>query len=49
VTALVKGSVDIPSDLRGIVYSPLDEFDAWKTKIAKEMKFAGPAVDLNML
>ena len=46
VAALLKGDVEIPSDLQGIVYTKMDEHDAWKTKIAKEMKAAGLAVDL---
>ncbi len=49
VVALVKGNVEIPSDLHGVVYTPMDEHDAWKTKIAKEMKAAGMAIDLNKL
>jgi predicted nucleotide-binding protein len=45
----VKGNIEIPSDLQGVIYTRMDEHDAWKTKVAKEMKAAGLAVDLNKL
>ena len=37
VCALVKGDVEVPGDIAGIVYIKMDEAGAWKTKIAKEM------------
>jgi len=40
VCALVKDSVELPSDINGIVYIPLDKNGAWKMKISKEMKAA---------
>jgi predicted nucleotide-binding protein len=49
VCALHKGSIDIPSDLHGIVYIPMDDGDGWKLTLAKELKAAGIKVDLNLL
>jgi len=49
VCALVKGDIEKPSDIDGIVYVVVDSHDAWKTEIAKEMKAAGMSVDLNHL
>lgn len=49
VVALVRGDIDIPSDLQGVIYTPMDDHDAWKTKVAKEMKAAGLSIDMNKL
>lgn len=48
VCALRKGDTEIPSDISGVVYTPLDPDGAWKMKLAKELKAAGYAVDLNI-
>ncbi len=45
VCALVKEDTEIPSDLSRIVYIELDESDAWKLKLAKEMRDAGLSFD----
>lgn len=47
--ALVKGDIEIPSDLRGVVYEPMDDSGAWKFKIASELKHNGYDIDLNDL
>lgn len=47
VCALVKGVIETPNDISGVVYVPLDEHDAWKMKLAKEMQNAGYTIDLN--
>ena len=47
VCALHKGSVEIPSDYQGIVYVPMDDGGAWRLQLAKELKQAKFAVDLN--
>jgi len=47
VCALVKSSVEIPSDLQGVIYIPLDEQGAWQLHLAREMKASGMGVDLN--
>ena len=47
VVALVKGDVEIPNDISGVVYKPMDTGGAWKYSIAKEMKSSGYDVDMN--
>lgn len=49
VCTLSKEGVEIPTDLHGVVYVPMDEHGHWKLRIAKEMKQAGLPVDLNKL
>ena len=46
VRLLVKGDIDIPSDLYGILYERYDEQGAWKARLAKELIAAGIYVDL---
>lgn len=48
VCALVKGNVETPSDISGVVYTPMVG-TGWKFELANEMKAAGYAVDLNKL
>lgn len=47
VCALHRGSIEIPSDLHGIVYVPMDNDGGWKLKLSAELKAAGLDVDLN--
>lgn len=47
VCALLKGSVEIPSDIHGVVYVTMDEGGGWKLKLASELKQAGIEIDLN--
>ncbi|GMK49140.1 hypothetical protein PghCCS26_62700 [Paenibacillus glycanilyticus] len=49
VIALLKGDVELLSDIQGILYTPMDDNDAWKYKIAKEMKAAGFDIDMNRI
>lgn len=42
----VKG-VELPSDLKGLLYIEYEKSGAWKLRLAKEMKAAGLRVDLN--
>jgi predicted nucleotide-binding protein len=46
VRLLVKGDVEIPSDLYGILYEKYDDGGGWKSKLAKELIAAGIFVDL---
>ena len=46
VRALVKGEVDIHSDIQGVIYTPIDPHDGWKFKLAKEMQDSGMDIDL---
>ncbi len=45
VAMIVKGDIEVPSDMSGVVYIKGD----WKMEIAKELKNAGFEVDLNDL
>jgi len=49
VCTLVKGDIETPNDISGIVYIPLDEQRAWHMAIAKELRTAGYAVDMNKI
>ncbi|MDR2691494.1 MAG: nucleotide-binding protein [Dysgonamonadaceae bacterium] len=40
VLLLLENGVEKPSDLDGIVYTPIDENDGWKLKLVKELKAA---------
>jgi len=44
VCSLVKGNIETPNDISGVVYVPLDELGAWKTEVAKELKACGYAI-----
>lgn len=47
VCALVKGDVEIPTDISGIVYITLDNHNAWHLAIAKELRNADYVIDMN--
>lgn len=47
VCALLKGTVDLPTDYVGTVYVPLDDGGAWRMDLAKEMDAAGYDIDFN--
>jgi predicted nucleotide-binding protein len=49
VCALMRGEVELPSDVLGVVYQTFDESGAWRFKLALELRAAGYAVDLNRL
>lgn len=46
---LRKGSVEIPSDLYGVIYTEFDGADGWKINLVREMKAAGLAFDANRM
>jgi predicted nucleotide-binding protein len=46
---LVKGDVEIPNDISGVVYVPLDSHSAWHLAVAKELRNAGYEVDMNKI
>tara|TARA_B110001469_G_C9607781_1_gene302249 strand:- start:247 stop:1044 length:798 start_codon:yes stop_codon:yes gene_type:complete len=46
VCALVKGEIETPNDISGVVYVELDEGGAWKTKINKELKACGYTITI---
>ncbi len=41
VCPLVKGSIETPNDISGVVYVDLDPSGAWKNSVAKELKACG--------
>ena len=41
VCALVKGDIETPNDISGVVYVEFDVQGAWKTVVAKELKACG--------
>lgn len=49
VCALVRGDIEKPNDISGVVYINMDSHGAWKTDLIKEMKESGYAVDANKL
>lgn len=49
VCALVKGDVELPNDISGVVYVQMDSADSWKYTIAKEMIASGYKVDMNKI
>ena len=47
VSALVKGKIETPGDISGVVYTTMDDAGAWKIDLAKNMKAAGLPIDMN--
>ena len=47
VCALVKNDTEVPNDISGVVYVPLDEHGAWHLAVVKELKNAGYDIDMN--
>ena len=49
VCLLLKGELENPSDLDGILYVSMNSPNGWRLPLATEMKQAGLPVDLNKL
>ena len=49
IGVLYEEGVELPSDIKGLEYVPLDNTDGWKIKLAKGMRAAGFTVDLNKI
>ena len=47
VCALKAGDVELPSDILGVVWTPLDPEGGWKQRLAKELDAAGYRLDWN--
>jgi predicted nucleotide-binding protein len=47
VAALVKDAVEKPNDISGIVYITMDDNEAWRLKLAQELKSSGYEIDMN--
>jgi predicted nucleotide-binding protein len=41
VCSLVKGDIETPNDISGVVYVPLDPNSGWKNAVAKELTACG--------
>ncbi|TCC98089.1 hypothetical protein EZ437_19520 [Pedobacter psychroterrae] len=49
VCAIVKGDIETPNDISGVVYVKMDDDEAWHTKVARELRSSGYNVDMNKL
>ena len=49
ICLLYKEGVELPSDIRGLVYVLMDDHDGWQLKLAREMKYANLPIDANKL
>jgi predicted nucleotide-binding protein len=49
VLPLYSDGVELPSDIHGLLYTPLDKAENWKFAIVRELKAAGYSVDANKL
>lgn len=49
VTALVKGNVETPGDISGVVYTEMDKAGAWKMQLARNMQDVGLDIDMNTI
>ena len=47
VAVLYEETVELPSDMNGILYTTLDSQGAWRLSLGRELRAAGFAVDLN--
>lgn len=47
VFALVKGNVETPGDISGVVYTSMDDAGAWKMLLARDMRAAGLEINMN--
>lgn len=49
ICVLKDQRVEAPSDIMGVVYTPIDDAEAWRLSLAKELDSAGYVIDLNKL
>ena len=49
VCSLSKGNLDLPTDILGVIYIPIDSHGGWKLKLAKELKAAGISINNDKL
>ena len=49
VCPLVKGNIETPGDISGVVYTSMDEAGSWHLPLAKELKAAGYDIDPSKL
>lgn len=49
VCALVKGDLEKPNDISGVIYVNMDDNGGWKLPISKELKNVGYKIDMNLI
>lgn len=49
VCALYKGSLELPSDVIGVGYVPLDDAGGWRLSLGRELRAAGFTIDMNLV
>ena len=49
VCAFVKGNVETPGDISGVIYTTMDAHGAWRQSLVKNMKAVGLEADSNKL
>lgn len=49
VCVLYEEGVELPSDIHGLSYVPLDNADGWKLKLTREMREVGFTIDMNKI
>lgn len=49
VSTLAVGPMEVPSDWRGVIDEPFDDLGRWKMTLAREMRAAGYAIDMNIV
>ncbi|WP_260444428.1 nucleotide-binding protein [Listeria booriae] len=49
VCALVKGDIEKPNDISGVVYTDMDDSAGWKLELAKELKASSYTIDMNKI
>jgi predicted nucleotide-binding protein len=49
VSPFVKGNIETPGDISGVVYTSMDDNGSWYLPLARELKNAGYEIDFNKL
>ncbi|MCW2265876.1 putative nucleotide-binding protein [Gluconobacter cerinus] len=49
VCAVVRGDIEIPNDISGLVYVGMNDGDGWKVGVARELRSAGYPIDMNRI
>lgn len=49
VCALRSADIEIPSDILGVIWTDYDTAGGWKLNLARELRAAGYAIDMNLL
>lgn len=47
VCALMRGTLEIPSDYSGVVWERMDSSDGWKQALARELQATGHDINWN--